>query len=253
MSIDPDLARRSALIAHLRTGLFHPTRILGRLLRNQRLKANSRTHTEFYRAVMAGNARRDPDAAIGSDSREHWLKMGELQFSYLLTHGLRPDHRVLDIGCGNLRAGWRFIQYLDPGHYYGVDISPEILLAALTELRDHDLQHKYPHLVLVNDLNFEFLPDQAFDVIHAHSVFTHTRADVIDRCFSAATRLLKPDGFFDLTYLEGDTFSLIDEDFCYPRQTLMDMAASHHLDAAHMSDWEYSTYRQHKLRLRRRA
>jgi SAM-dependent methyltransferase len=253
MAIDPDIERRSTLITHIRTGLLHSTRILGKILRNQSLKAQSSTHTEFYRAVMASNARRDPDAAIGSDTREHWLKVGQMQFSYLLAHGLRPDHRILDIGCGNLRAGWRLIQYLDTGHYYGVDISPDILLAALKELRNQNLQHKYPHLVLVNDLNFEFLPDQAFDVIHAHSVFTHTHVDVIDQCFAAAARLLKPDGFFDLTYLEGDKFSFNEEDFCYPRQMLLDMAGTHHLDATYMRDWEYSTHRQHKLRVRRRA
>lgn len=253
MSIDPDLERRSTVVTHIRTGLRHSARVLGKLLRNQSLKATSRTHTEFYRAVMASNARRDPDAAIGSDTREHWMKVGQMQFSYLLTHGLRPDHRILDIGCGNLRAGWRMIQYLDSGHYYGVDISPDILLAALKELHSQKLQHKYPHLVLVNDLRFDFLPDQSFDVIHAHSVFTHTHADVIDQCFASAARLLKSDGFFDLTYLEGETFSLIEEDFCYPRQMLLEMAARHHLDASYMEDWDYSTHRQHKLRLRRRT
>src|ERR1044071_8091596 len=110
MSIDPDLERRSTLMAHIRTGLVHSTRVLRKIIRNQSLKVQSRTHTEFYRGVMADNARLDPDAAIGSDSREHWLKVGQMQFSYLLTHGLRPDHRILDIGCGNLRAGWRLIQ-----------------------------------------------------------------------------------------------------------------------------------------------
>ena len=253
MSIDPELERRSKLMTHIRAGLLHSTKLLRRMLRNQSFKAHSRTHTDFYRAVMASNARRDPDAAIGSDPRKHWLKVGEMQFSYLLKHGLRPDHRILDIGCGNLRAGWRLIQYLDSGNYYGVDISPDILLAALKELRDQRLQHKYPHLVLVNDLKFEFVPDESFDVIHAHSVFTHTRVDAIEQCFASAARLLKPSGFFDLTYLEGDKFSLNDEDFCYPRETLLEIAASHNFDATYMSDWDYSTYMQHKLRLRRRA
>ena len=253
MSIDPELERRSKLMTHIRAGLLHSTKLLRRMLRNQSFKAHSRTHTDFYRAVMASNARRDPDAAIGSDSRKHWLKVGEMQFSYLLKHGLRPDHRILDIGCGNLRAGWRLIQYLDSGNYYGVDISPDILLAALKELRDQRLQHKYPHLVLVNDLKFEFVPDESFDVIHAHSVFTHTRVDAIEQCFASAARLLKPSGFFDLTYLEGDKFSLNDEDFCYPRETLLEIAANHNFDATYMSDWDYSTYMQHKLRLRRRA
>ena len=37
---------------------------------------------------------------------------------------------MLEIGCGNLRAGRLFIDYLDAGNYYGIDISPDILLAA---------------------------------------------------------------------------------------------------------------------------
>ena len=38
--------------------------------------------------------------------------------------------RMLEIGCGNLRAGRLFIDHLDAGDYYGTDISPDILLAA---------------------------------------------------------------------------------------------------------------------------
>lgn len=96
---------------------------------------------------------------------------------------------------------------------------------------------------------FEFLPDESFDVIHAHSVFTHTRADVIAQCFRSVARILKQDGFFDLTYLEGDTFSFADEDFSYPTGMLLDMAAGHGLEGSVMTDWEYADHK--KLRLRR--
>ena len=34
---------------------------------------------------------------------------------------LDGDERVLDIGCGSLRAGRLFIPYLLPGHYYGLE------------------------------------------------------------------------------------------------------------------------------------
>jgi SAM-dependent methyltransferase len=253
-AIDPELRRRSSLIGRLRTGLRHPTRVLPywrRMLRNRSLRASSNTHTEFYRGVMADNASRSPDAAIGSDSREHWLKVGRIHFDYLVAHGLRPEHRVLDIGCGNLRGGWRLIQYLDSGNYYGIDISPAILLAALKEVRDQDLQEKSPYLVLVDDLTFDFLAAEAFDVIHAHGVFMHTRADVIEQCLASVGRVLKPDGFFDLTYLDGKQFSLADENFCYPTEMLLELAARYQLAATPMDDWDYSQHRQQKLRLRR--
>ena len=48
------------------------------------------------------------DPALGGHLVKYYLS---LQFDYLVEHGLKPGHRMLDIGCGNLRAGWRFIDY----------------------------------------------------------------------------------------------------------------------------------------------
>ena len=48
-----------------------------------------------------------------------WDEIGRLQFDYLVSQGLRPNHYLLDIACGSLRAGIHFIPYLEPGHYLG--------------------------------------------------------------------------------------------------------------------------------------
>jgi hypothetical protein len=50
-----------------------------------------------------------------------WDFMGATQFRLLTTLGLRENHRVLDIGCGSLRAGRLFIPYLNPGCYCGIE------------------------------------------------------------------------------------------------------------------------------------
>jgi len=50
-----------------------------------------------------------------------WDPMGELQLKMLRDEGLLPEHRVLDIGCGCLRAGVKLVAYLEPDHYYGID------------------------------------------------------------------------------------------------------------------------------------
>ncbi|MFP8873463.1 MAG: hypothetical protein VCB42_02780, partial [Myxococcota bacterium] len=47
--------------------------------------------------------------------------MGATQFRLLCTLGLREHHRLLDFGCGSLRAGRFLIPYLKPGHYHGVE------------------------------------------------------------------------------------------------------------------------------------
>ncbi len=47
--------------------------------------------------------------------------MGATQFRLLTTLGLRDHHRLLDFGCGSLRAGRLLIPYLNPGNYYGIE------------------------------------------------------------------------------------------------------------------------------------
>lgn len=97
----------------------------------------------YYRAAMRSGAARNPELAVGSRSHEEWLKHGQLQFDYLLQHGLRPSDRKLEIGSGNLRAGRLFIAYLESGNYYGLDISPEIPLDGQRTLAEFGLQASF--------------------------------------------------------------------------------------------------------------
>ena len=146
----------------------HPGRVIPYARRRSRdalLGLKSADHVSYYRGVMKSDTERCPEAAVGSHTREEWLKIGQLQFDYLVGHGLQPGDRMLEIGCGNLRAGRLFIDYLGPGNYYGIDISPEILLAAQRALAEFGLQDKVPHLMLVDDLKFAFLPTEKFTVM----------------------------------------------------------------------------------------
>ena len=183
---------RSRLTFKLVYALEHPDRIVGytrRRCRDAWLALRSTDHVAYYRAVMRSDAARSREGAVGSKTHESWLQIGQLQFDYLLGHGLKPDMRMLEIGCGNLRAGRLFIDYLDAGNYYGIDISPDILLAAEGVVGQYGLQAKLPHLALVRDLRLEFLPDGQFDVVHAHSVFSHSPIEVIDECLAHVGRV----------------------------------------------------------------
>ncbi|MER5440028.1 class I SAM-dependent methyltransferase [Streptomyces sp. NPDC002790] len=249
-------ANRAALSHRVGYALRNPARVprhLRRAARDAWLRHRSPDHVAYYRAVMRSDTRRDPDAAVGGRSRERWLALGAMQFDYLRRHGLRPEHRMLEIGCGNLRAGWRFIDYLEPGHYYGVDISPDILFAAQDTLRDQELQDRLPTLTPVRDLTLGFLPEGEFDVVHAHSVFSHSPLPVIEECFAHMGRLLAPGGWFDFTFdrTEGEEHHVLREDFYYRTETLAALAAQHGLAARFMDDWEELKHGQSKIRVTR--
>lgn len=211
----------------------------------------ARDHVAFYRAVMHDDVAADPDRSVGSPSRERWLALGQLQFDYLIEHGLRPHHDVLDIGCGNLRAGWRLAQYLEPGRYHGVDISPDVLLAANITVERYELQRAEPRLRLVDDLRLGWLPDDRFDVVHAHSVFSHAPIEVVAECFAHVGRVMRPDGWFDLTFnaTAGKEHHVLHEDYYYRPETLLALARHHGLEPTLMHDWT-PRHKQHKLRLR---
>ncbi|NRQ36134.1 class I SAM-dependent methyltransferase [Nonomuraea sp. NN258] len=247
---------RSSLIHQATYAVKHPHKIvphLRRLTRDTWFRLRTRDHVAYYRAVMKSDTARDPEGAVGSHTHKRWLALGRMQFDYLVEHGLKPEARMLEIGCGNLRAGRLFIGYLYTGNYYGIDISPDILMSAQETLVKHGLQDKLPYLTPVRDLRFEFLPDEYFDVVHAHSVFSHSPIEVIDECFAHVGRIMKPGGWFDFTFdrTEGKEHQVLREDFYYRTETLVALAAKHGLRARFMDDWEQLPHKQSKIRVTR--
>lgn len=245
---------RASLRHRVAYALRHPGRVprhMARAARDTWLRHRWPDHIAYYRAVMRSDTRADPDAAVGSGSRERWLALGAMQFDYLLGHGLRPEHRMLEIGCGNLRAGWRFIRHLQPGHYHGIDISPDILTAAQETMVRMDLQPRLPNLALVRDLTLRFLPEAHFDVVHAHSVFSHSPLHVIEECLANVGRVLAPRGWFDFTFdrTEGDEHQVLREDFYYRAETLIALSEKYGLAARFMEDWEELPHGQSKIRV----
>jgi SAM-dependent methyltransferase len=245
---------RSRLAYKVGYALRNPQRIAGYAQRRGRdtwLWLTTRDHVRYYRAVMRSDTARSSDAAVGSKTHESWLRVGQLQFDYLIRHGLKPDMRMLEIGCGNLRAGRLLIDYLDCGNYYGTDISPDILLSAQRTIEAYGLQRKLPYLSLVSDLRLAFLPDSHFDVVHAHSVFSHSPLPVIDECLAHIGRIMTSGGMFDFTFdrTTGAEHQVLREDFYYRTETLLDLARKHGLEAQYMADWEQTGHEQSKIRV----
>jgi len=138
--------------------------------------------------------------------RGSFERVGEIWLSLLVdSAGLRPDSRVLDIGCGPGRVAIPLTSYLDQGRYEGFDI----YWPAIRWCRRH-ISRRHPHfrfrLATVENRmysprgdqaasSFTFpYPDGCFDVAFAASVFTHMRPQEVDRYLGEAARVLVPDG-----------------------------------------------------------
>lgn len=132
-----------------------------------------------------------------------WDELGQLQFEFLVSRGLRPHHHVLDIGCGSLRAGVKLIAYLDAGHYHGVDKDAELLRCGQELELSADLRRKAPVLAHMEDFELHML-GRRFDFAIAQSVFTHLPVNRIARCLSGVHGVLARSGVFYATFFENE-------------------------------------------------
>jgi SAM-dependent methyltransferase len=133
-----------------------------------------------------------------------WDHLGELQLAFLREQGLERHHSLLDVGCGSLRGGVRFVEYLEAGNYFGVDINQSLLdVGYNVELRQLGLQGKLPRSSLLCNGDFEFERlGRTFDFALALSVFTHLPLNHIRVCLERLLPYMRDGGRFYATYFE---------------------------------------------------
>lgn len=133
-------------------------------------------------------------AAVGSDFDAN----GVIQRELLVQHGLRPQHSLIDVGCGSGRLAVALSPYLT-GRYLGIDIVPELAEYAAK---------------LVNRPDWRFEPaagltipaaDGEADMVCFFSVLTHLLHEQSYLYLAEAKRVLKPGGRIVFTFIEFAT------------------------------------------------
>lgn len=130
-----------------------------------------------------------------------WKEMGEIQLKFMKEQGMQPEHELLDVGCGSLRGGIYFIEYLNEGKYSGLDLNPSLIKAGHAEIQKANLLRKKSTLIVNENLQFELFKKK-FDYAIAQSVFTHLPVNVIQRCLINIEKVLNPGGKFYATFFE---------------------------------------------------
>ncbi len=164
-----------------------------------------------------------------------WDEVGRLQFRFLREAGLCRDHRLLDIGCGSLRAGVHLIPFLDPGCYMGVDKEPDLLrLGVERELDPAVYEAKRPVLMALADFEFDRLPARP-DIAWANSVFTHLPPDRVRLCLTNLRPVIASGGVLYATYAECD--EQVDNPTEPHDHRLFEYTRSEMTEAGHATGW----------------
>ncbi len=129
--------------------------------------------------------------------------LGYDQLKYLINDGLKPSHKLLDIGCGVGRFGTKAINYLNMSNYCGFDnCSKSIDIFIKYECVVNFLYKKIPNIFKADILDFQqiLIPIQ-FDYVIAFSVFNHIKNQKdISLFMNILSKSIKKDGKLICTF-----------------------------------------------------
>lgn len=172
----------------------------------------------------------DDFGPVGKEFLRHFLQLGEL----------KPDARVLDVGCGCGRMAVPLTGYLSPeGGYWGFDIVEENIRWCQKNL---EAKHRNFHFLLADVYNKSYrrkghfkaaeyrfpYEDAFFDLVSLTSVFTHMLVPDMQNYLREISRVLKPGGRSLITFflLNEESRSLLSQGlgkvtFPYARESCM--------------------------------
>jgi surface carbohydrate biosynthesis protein len=204
-----------------------------RLLQYLRHRVLGRSYRRFYARMMDQRIRERPDWGLDLPKR--------FQLEYLVQHGMQPGSTLLDYGCGAVAAGLHMIEYLQPGHYTGVDISEGVLAEALRRVRAADLARKRPTLWHLTHGRLTDLPALPRDFVWAQSVLTHMPPDDIRELLGLLPAYLAPGGrvFATITRGEREVEQRSLKDWRYSVAAIEEIARSGGFSVKAHADWRH--------------
>jgi hypothetical protein len=132
----------------------------------------------------------------------YWDALGQLQFEFLKSQGLQPNHVLLDVACGSLRGGRFFIPYLDVGNYLAVEKEVALVAAGRQqEVPEQVWAERRPEILITDAFEFEKLSRQPNFAL-AQSLFSHLDVADIERCLAKLYPVAQSGCRFFATFFE---------------------------------------------------
>jgi ABC-type polysaccharide/polyol phosphate transport system ATPase subunit len=129
-----------------------------------------------------------------------WEEQGQWIYEFLRAQGLRPDHHVLEVGCGSLGAAARLLPYMEPYRYWGFEKNIELFNAGVQlELPRLGVQLERGYFIVNDDFDLSLSP-HVYDLAIASGLLRRLSLNAIARCMAAVVKKLGPGGRFYVSW-----------------------------------------------------
>ena len=150
---------------------------------------------------------------------EDYDLIAAMTFGLLTSLGLRQHHKLLDIGCGSLRAGRLLIPYLNANCYFGIEPNRWLVEEGINkEIGEDQVRIKSPQFLFADSAE-TWIGKHGFDFAVAQSIFSHTGAQLLESWLRQASQLLTSSGALVATFLIGESDVPV-MDWVYPECVL---------------------------------
>ena len=134
---------------------------------------------------------------------------GIAQLAILIHNKCKPWHKLLEIGCGSLIAGYPIMQYLNKGNYFGIEPSKWLIDDSLQIAAVKKVVTQKDARFIYND-RFDATPfNIKFDYVISHAVLSHCAhwqlplfLENVNKCVKRGSRII-----VSLRFCEGNRYS----------------------------------------------
>jgi hypothetical protein len=154
---------------------------------------------------------------------DSFANRGERQWSYYARiTGISPDAKCVDFGCGSLRIGQHAIRQLDPGNYWGLDVTDAFVKTGLDLIDPALLQAKRPNFSIIEDASLEAVREWKPKALFANAVVQHVPPSELPAFFARIARIMAPGAVAAIVFIADASITQVKAmSWAYPDDVLV--------------------------------
>ena len=164
-------------------------------------KIYDKPYSDYYVKKALSVIKIKPHPTLG----ENFTLQGNYHFKKLKEKfRITPKDVVVDYGCGSLRIGKFFINYLNKNNYYGLDVTNIFYNLGLKRLDNRLIKNKKPNLYEINSKILKEISNKKIKIVYSIAVLIHIPPHELKSFLRNIFYIKQPDTKIYIDFLESN-------------------------------------------------